>query len=158
MIETHDALLREALRADIPALERVRYAVTENTLRRGLISAEDIRREIEDTGRGWVIESRADGVVAFAIGNAQSRNVWALFCAPGFQCRGHGGRLHAAMTDWLWTKGLERLWLTTGRTTRARAFYERRGWTLVGDAPHDQVRYELHSPADGSPANAVGGG
>ena len=49
------AILRQATRADIPGIWDVRHGVHENTLRRGLISDEDVRREIEDTGRGWVL-------------------------------------------------------------------------------------------------------
>ncbi len=50
------ALLRPATRADIPAIFDVRYAVRENTLRPGVISGEDVRRMIEDSGRGWVVD------------------------------------------------------------------------------------------------------
>ena len=49
-------ILRQARRDDIEAIWVVRYAVTENTLTRGKISDEDVRREIEDPGRGWVVE------------------------------------------------------------------------------------------------------
>jgi GNAT superfamily N-acetyltransferase len=125
------------------ALWDVRYAVRENTLTRGYIGDEDVRREIEDTGRGWVIEE-SGRVVAFAIGNAHSGNIWALFVHPDAAGRGHGSRLHDTMVEWLWSQGLRSLWLTTGADTRARAFYERRGWRDMGPSGKIEIRYELH--------------
>lgn len=137
--------LRQATREDIAPLWIVRYAVRENTLRPGLIDDEDVRREIEDTGRGWVVED--DGrIVAFAIGNAQSGNIWALFVHPDAAGCGHGSRLHDAMVAWLWEQGLQQLWLTTGATTRARAFYEHRGWREAGITDKGEVRYALERP------------
>jgi GNAT superfamily N-acetyltransferase len=136
-------VLRQAVRADIPSMSVVRHAVRENPLRPGVIDDEDVRREIEETGRGWVVE--ADGrIVAFAIGNVETASIWALFVAPDAEHRGHGRRLHAVMVEWLWSCGLDRLWLTTGRDTRARLLYERLGWMVVGDADHNQVRMELY--------------
>lgn len=138
-------VLRVATAADIAALSVVRYAVRENTLRPGVIGDEDYRREIEDTGRGWVIE--ADGrIVAFAIGNATTASVWALFVMPDAERRGHGRRLHDAMVAWLWSRGSTRLWLETGADTRARSFYEALGWRPVAVAERGQVRLELDAP------------
>lgn len=141
------ATLRQATRADIPGIWAVRYGVRENTLRRGLISDEDVRREIEDTGRGWVVTAGEDDqVVAFAIGHAGTGNIWALFVLPDHEGRGHGSRLHTVMVDWLWAQGLPRLWLTTGPGTRAQGFYERRGWRAVGEIANGDLRYELERP------------
>ena len=137
-----DGLLRVATPADIGPMFRVRYAVQENTLRPGRIDDEDVRAQIVDSGRGWVVE--CDGqVVAFAIGNASDGNVWALFVDPPFHGRGFGSRLHDAMVDWLWSRGLTALWLHTGKGTRAQEFYERRGWRAVGEVG-TEIRYELH--------------
>jgi GNAT superfamily N-acetyltransferase len=98
--------IREATRDDIPALWEVRYAVRENTLTPGRLSDEDVRREIEDTGKGWVAEVD-ERVVGFAIGNATSGNVWALFVHPDAEGRGVGSRLHAAMLDWFVSRPVE---------------------------------------------------
>lgn len=136
-------LLRQALVADIPALWRVRYAVRENTLAPGRISDDEVRAEIEITGRGWVVEDEAGVVQAFAIGNAQTGNIWALFVAPEAEGRGYGARLHEAMIEWLWAQGLDILWLTTGPGTRALGFYERRGWRQVGRTDTGELRLEL---------------
>jgi N-acetylglutamate synthase-like GNAT family acetyltransferase len=133
--------LREATRADMHGLWNVRYAVRENTLTPGRLSDEDVRREIEDTGKGWVIEED-DRVVAFAIGNSDSGNVWALFVHPDAECRGYGGRLHDAMLNWFTTQPPELLWLTTDSDSRAFDFYARRGWSHVGTTESGEARFE----------------
>ena len=138
--------LRQATPADMPGIWEVRYSVTENTLTPGRISNEELRAALEDTGRGWVVESdgRIDG---FAIGNGQTGQVWALFVRPEAQGRGHGTRLHAALLAWFRTLPLDGLWLSTGTDTRARAFYEKHGWRCVGVHGVDEVRYELPNGA-----------
>jgi GNAT superfamily N-acetyltransferase len=84
--------LRQARRADIPAMHRVRLAVRENRLTAN-ITQEDYVPAIEHTGRGWVVE--VDGaVVGFAVGNAATGNIWALFVDPAHEGQGHGRRLH----------------------------------------------------------------
>jgi GNAT superfamily N-acetyltransferase len=134
--------VRQATKADIPAIFAVRYAVHENTLRPGIITHEDVRLQIEESGRGWVVESQGR-IVAFAIGNAANANVWALFVGPESEHQGYGQQLHAVMVKWLRSCGCGTLWLTTGAQTRARSFYERLGWQYAGVAEHNQVRLEL---------------
>ena len=135
-------LLRQATRDDLAGIWRVRYAVTENTLAPGRIADAEVIEQLEVTGRGWVVE--ADGaIVAFAIGDAQRSNLWALFVDPAAQGRGHGSRLHDTLVAWLWAQGLGTLWLSTGAQSRARGFYERRGWLCAGSAGQEEVRLEL---------------
>lgn len=67
--------LRQATRADIPAIHAVRMSVRENQLTGGLITERDYVEHLEALGRGWVIEA-AGQIVAFAVGNAQSGNIW----------------------------------------------------------------------------------
>jgi GNAT superfamily N-acetyltransferase len=134
-------VVRQAVPGDLADIWRIRYAVQENTLTPGRLSDEDVLREIGSTGRGWVCE--VEGVArAFAIGNAQNGNVWVLFVEPGFQGRGLGRALHDEMIGWFREQPVERLWLTTGKETRARQFYERAGWVLIGEAGEYEVRYE----------------
>lgn len=124
----------------MPGLWEVRYAVIENTLTPGRISDEELRRSIEDDGRGWVAEE--EGVIlGFAIG-LFSGNVWALFVRPGAERRGIGSALHDEMLRWFAGQPQERLWLSTGSQTRARAFYETRGWEYAGPYGADEVRLE----------------
>lgn len=134
-------MLRQARFDDIAGIQRVRRSVRENRLISTRISDEDVHRAIAETGRGWVVIAN-DEVVAFAIGNAANGNVWALFVDPGHEGQGYGRALHDTMIAWLWTQGLERLWLTTEPGTRAQTFYERAGWQLVGPTENGEVLFE----------------
>ena len=136
--------VRQATGADVAAIQRVRHAVRENRLVSTTISDADVREAIEQTGRGWVIESKGE-VVAFAIGNAVTGNVWALFVHFDHERKGYGRRLHDTMVSWLSSQGVGRLWLTTEPGTRAQTFYESAGWELVGSTDHGELRYERSS-------------
>jgi len=91
-----NGILRQAQRGDIPDIQRVRHAVRENRLTSRVVTDDDVADSIERTGRGWVIE--VDGrVQAFAIGNADTGNIFALFVEPGHERRGYGRRLQDEM-------------------------------------------------------------
>ncbi len=138
-------VIRPAVRDDKPRLWEVRYSVTENTLTPGRISDEELCRSIEEDGRGWVAEE--DGrILGFAIG-LLSGNVWALFVRPEAEGRGIGSALHTEMLAWFSQQRLHRLWLSTGTNTRARAFYEARGWKYAGPYGPDEVRLERPNSA-----------
>ena len=85
-------------------------------------------------------------IVGFAIGNALTGNVWALFVDPEEEGRGHGRRLHGAMVEWLFSRGVRRLWLSTDPHTRAQKFYELAGWSFAGMLPSGEALYELYPP------------
>ena len=138
--------LRQATRADIPAIHAVRMSVRENQLTCGVITERDYVVHLETMGRGWVIEV-AGQIVAVVVGNAQSGNIWALFVAPDFERRGFGRRLHDTAVDWLWSQGLTRLWLSTEPATRAQSFYESAGWVNAGTTGHGEIRFELSRPS-----------
>jgi GNAT superfamily N-acetyltransferase len=134
-------VLRQAVFSDIPDIQRIRRCVRENRLVSTSISDQQVGEALEKTGRGWVIE--ADGeVVAFAIGNAESGNIWALFVHPDHERRGYGRMLHETMVEWLFSRGLERLWLTTDPHTRAQRFYEAAGWECVGTTDGGELQFE----------------
>ena len=138
--------LRQATRADIPAIHAVRMSVRENQLTRGVITERDYVEHLDNIGRGWVIEV-AGQIVGVVVGNAQSGNIWALFVHPDFEQRGFGKRLLDAAADWLWSQGLTRLWLNTEPATRAQSFYESAGWTNVCTTESGEVRFELSAPS-----------
>ena len=127
-------------------MHRVRVAVRENVLV-SAIAEHDYAAAIQETGRGWVVE-RNDTIVAFAVGNALTGNIWALFVDPLHEARGHGRTLHDVMVTWLFSHGLERLWLSTDPGTRAQRFYESAGWKFVDALASGEVRYELRSPCE----------
>jgi len=140
--------LREARREDIPAMHRVRLAVTENRLTSAVISEADYIPFIESHGRGWVVEDQGQ-VTGFAIGDARDGNIWALFVDPDSEGRGYGRQLHDTTVAWLWAKGLRQLWLTTDAGTRAERFYEAAGWQNVGRTHQGAIRFELRAPTSG---------
>jgi hypothetical protein len=51
--------------------------------------------------------------------------------------------LHDVMVHWLREQHAPTLWLTTGETTTAADFYERRGWRRVRVSCDGEARYEL---------------
>ena len=134
--------MRQAVAADIPAIQRVRATVKENRLVSTIITDEEVRVALEKTGRGWVVDEDGE-VAAFAIGNATTGNIWALFVRPESEGRGYGRALHDTMINWLFAAGLDRLWLTTEPGTRAQRFYEAAGWTLMGTTGQGELRYEM---------------
>jgi len=138
-------LVRRADRTDVPAVRRIRRAVRENALSDpGRITEADYVDALDALGRTWV--SEADGeVVAFACGY-RSGNIWALFVDPEHEGRGHGAALYDVVVDWLWSLGLERLWLTTAPGTRAEHFYTARGWQARGTTANGEIMLELRRP------------
>lgn len=135
------ATLRLAARADVPGMQRVRHAVKENRLVSRVIPDDEVIDAIERSGRGWVVEDGGE-VVAFAVGNVVDGSIWALFVDPSHEGRGLGRRLHDVMVEWLHSRGLARLWLTTDPGTRAQRFYERAGWVSSGLQANGELRFE----------------
>lgn len=135
-------MLRQAVAADIPGIQIVRSAVRENRLGSTTIADEAVREAIEDSGRGWIVESKGE-IVGFSIGNARNGNVWALFVHPDHEHRGYGRSLHDVLIAWMWSQGLDRLWLTTEAGSRAQRFYETAGWHLAGRSDRGELRYEM---------------
>ena len=114
-------------------------SVRENRLTSLALTEADYAAVLE-SGRGWVAE--CDGVVVgFAICNAASGNIWALFVDPSHERRGYGRQLHDAMMTWLRPR-CARVWLTTEPGTRAERFYECAGWKRAGTTSSGEVRFE----------------
>lgn len=127
-------------------MHRVRMSVHENRLTSTVIPEADYVAGLEKTGCGWVVEH--DGaIVGFAIGNRENGSIWALFVDPDYEGRGYGRELHAAAVEWLWSQGLDRLWLTTAPGTRAERFYLAAGWVCAGRSERGEIRLELSRPA-----------
>ena len=134
-------LLRRAVASDVAGIQRVRRSVQENRLVSMVITDEHVRERLETPGRGWVIELRGE-IVAFAIGDSETGNVWALFVDPEHESRGYGRLLHDTLVQWLASTGLNRLWLTTEPGTRAQRFYEAAGWIAGEQTERGEIRYE----------------
>lgn len=124
--------IREALLSDIPQIQRVRNAVTENTLSDpGLVPDEDVADYISRRGKGWVSQV-GEIITGFSIVSVTDHNVWALFVETGYDKQGTGRKLHAIMLDWYFEQTGETVWLSTTPGTRADSFYRRAGWEEAG--------------------------
>src|SRR5689334_14339484 len=106
--------IRQAGRADIPAMSRIRLAVTENTLSDpGRITEAMYEDFLEKAGRGWVAE-RDGEIVAFCYADKLNASIWALFVCPGHEGLGLGKSLLAQAVRWLSEIGHDAVHLTTG--------------------------------------------
>jgi GNAT superfamily N-acetyltransferase len=132
----------------------VRTSVRENHLDLGRLAERGVTPKTiagmltDGDARAWVTEEDGD-VVAFCIADARTGTVFALFVRPDAERRGNGRALLAAAERWLFDAGWETIWLQTGRDPHIRAhrLYRAAGWQLVGEADHDDVRYEKRRDA-----------
>lgn len=138
--------IRRALNPHIPVMHEIRLSVTENVLRSRTLTEADYRKAIRAPGRGWVIDIEGQ-LVGFAVANGSTGNIWALFVRPDHERRGYGRQLHETMVSWLWSSGLQKLWLSTEPNTRAARFYEAAGWVKSVELESGEVRYELTRPS-----------
>lgn len=122
-------------------MHRIRLAVRENKTS-GAIREGHYNREIEIGARGWAVEKQQEAV-AFAVGNRETANIWALFVHPEHEGRGCGRMLHAAAVEWLFMQGIHRIWLGTAPGTRAQRFFEQAGWKFQRVLPRGKRYYEL---------------
>jgi len=140
-------VLREANSADLPGISRVRTSVRENLLtleqlaERG-ITEESVAASLLLNGKGWVAECDGE-VVAFSMADRQNGSIFVLFVLPGYEGKGLGTRLLDAAVEWLRQNGIERIWLTTARGTRAARFYRLRGWVCDAELPNGELHFEL---------------
>jgi GNAT superfamily N-acetyltransferase len=140
-----DSVLRQATPEDIPGMHRVRLAVSENALRSTVINEASYLPAINETGRGWVVEVAGD-IVAFAVGNRETGNIWALFVDPKHEACGYGRRLHETMIAYLFGCGVVKLNLSTASGTRAEKFYAALGWQLATQQKEGETFFEMWKP------------
>lgn len=135
---------REAQLEDIGQIQIVRHLVKENTLSDpALVPDKDVAYYITEKGKGWVCE--ADGkIVGFSIVDLRDKSVWALFVDPEYDQRGIGKELHRLMMDWYFGQTRNKICLGTSPKTRAEMFYEKQGWTAVGNYSNGEVKFEMN--------------
>lgn len=135
--------IRPATLHDIPQIQVVRNAVTENTLSDpGLVTDQDCAEFITERGKGWVCEIDHQ-IVGFAIVDLRENNIWALFLEPNFEKKGIGRQLHQTMLDWYFSQTQKTVWLGTASNTRAEQFYRKAGWTEVGMHGTKEIKFEM---------------
>lgn len=135
-------IFREANSEDIPQIQLVRNAVTENVLSNpNLVTDEDCREFLLERGKGWVCEID-NQIVGFAIADLKENNIWALFVHPNHVQKGIGKQLHKQMLDWYFSQTKKTVWLGTSPGTRAEVFYKKQGWTAVG-MHGKEIKFEM---------------
>jgi len=135
--------IREAEREDIPQIQVVRNAVTENTLSDpNLVTDKDCEEFLFSRGKGWVCESGSQ-IVGFSIVDLKENNILALFVHPDFEKQGIGRKLHDVMLDWYFDQTKEKVWLGTSPNTRAETFYRKSGWHETGTHGKREIKFEM---------------
>lgn len=135
-----DFVVRDARIADMADIFRVRTSVKENHLSEAQlaelgVSPASLTRSMTD-GRieAWCAET--DGqVTGFSMIDTGEREVFALFVVPEAEGTGIGSALLAAAVQRLFAIARRPIRLSTGRDSRARRFYEHRGWRVTGVKP-----------------------
>lgn len=133
-------IIREATRADVPALVEVRGSVKENVLT-SHIPTERLVAGLETRGKGWVAEHQGR-VIGFSMADREESMIWALFLLPDWERQGLGRMLLDRAVGWLCSEGSERIWLTTEPGSRAEGFYAHLGWVRTGMTDKGEVRFE----------------
>jgi GNAT superfamily N-acetyltransferase len=151
--------IRTATEADVETLFRIRTDVRENNMTLDALAAagvtpESIVQMLRTDSRAWLAEWEGQPA-AFAMADAARGTVFALFVRRGYEERGMGRALLAEAAAWLFARGWEEIWLTTGADAPgANAFYRRVGWREDGIAENGEIRYTLRR--DPGTATATG--
>lgn len=158
MSSTRSSLIRRATVNDIVATFEVRANTRENAISRERLHQLGITpREIEVQMMAGQLESfvaEVDGeVVGFCNGVPGTGEIHVLAVRDGFERRGLGRGLLAAVMDVLIARGHRRLFLYTSPRSDWRAFrvYRDHGWVATGEAlPNGDERLEWLVPTAGS--------
>lgn len=149
--------IRIAQRYDIDTLFEIRTSVIENhqsheEIAKLGITPESIAKMLETDCRAWVAEiddsakqTLCERPIGFSIANATEKTIFGIFVLPSFECRGAGRALMQAAENWLWSKGMNEIWLVTGNdpSLRAYGFYLHLDWIMVGIEPDGDFRGEM---------------
>lgn len=124
---------RELQSVDLRAVFRVRVATWHNDngaveLHALGITPERVTHLLQTSHRGWVCEVDQQ-IVGFAMGDAQTGEMWVIAVLPEFEGAGIGRQLLQHVEDWLFETWSE-IWLTTDtdESFRAVGFYRHLGW------------------------------
>ena len=134
---------RQAVPADVPDLMAVRFSVRENVLSDPTLATPEIVADyLVNRGRGWLCDE--DGrALGFAIADATTATIWALFLRPEAEGRGIGRELLRLAADWLFAGGPTAISLTTTPGTRADRFYAAQGWERGAVDARGEVAFTL---------------
>ena len=133
-------MIRAGQVADLPALTRIRTAVTENHLSvEGMaalgITHQSIAAELNDGHLACWVAMEGDAIAGFSMADRRDGSIFALFMDAAHEGKGHGSALLLACEHWLKRQGHAEARLSTERHSRAFAFYRRRGWREAAAEP-----------------------
>ena len=131
MMDVMRISLRPATKADLPRIYEVRHGTAENRLTDpSLVTDAEVAWYLDEAI--FLVSEDEAGVQGFACANHQTGYVWALFVIDEAQGRGHGTALLDEAIRKLRQAGHRQAFLTTGRETKAAAFYRSKGWRQTG--------------------------
>ncbi len=123
--------VRPATKADLPRIYEVRHGTAENRLTDpSLVTDAEVAWYLDEAI--FLVSEDEAGVQGFACANHQTGYVWALFVIDEAQGRGHGTALLDEAIRKLRQAEHRQAFLTTGRETKAAAFYPSKGWRQTG--------------------------
>ena len=134
--------LRAATRADLPRIHEVRHGTVENRLTNPeLVTNEEVAWYLDHAI--FLVSEDEEAVQGFTCVNHQTGYVWALFVIEEAQGRRHGSSLLDASMQRLRQAGHRQAFLSTGRGTKAEAFYLAKGWQPMGTNLQGEVVFRL---------------
>ena len=141
--------IRTAQWDDIDTLFDIRTSVGENYQSREEIAElgitpESVAKMLETDCCAWVAEI-GDQPIGFSIANGTEKTIFGIFVLPSFERRGARRALMQAAENWLWSNGIEEIWLVTGNapSLRAYGFYLHLDWILVGSESDGDFKGEM---------------
>ena len=141
--------IRVAQLDDIETLFEIRTSVVENHQSREEIAElgitpETVAELLMTDCCAWIAEIN-NRPVGFSIANAAQGTIVGLFVIPEFEGRGAGRALMQDAEEWLWSKGIEEIWLLTGNDSNLRAygFYRHLNWIPVGVESEGDFKGEM---------------
>jgi GNAT superfamily N-acetyltransferase len=143
-----EADLRLAKITDLPEITRIRTSVHENHLSveqltaRGITENSIAERMTSGELGAWVATINSE-IVAFAMADKTTGNLFALFTDPQHEGLGCGSGLLSVCEDWLRSHRLASAHLETAKGSKAEGFYARRGWTVDRSDAHDVFMAKL---------------
>lgn len=150
MTNSKDSInIRTVRQDDIETLFDIRTSVVENYQSREEIAElgitpESVAKMLTTDCCAWIAEIE-DRSIGFSIANATEKTILGMFILPDFEGQGVGRTLMQAAESWLWSKGMEEIWLVTGNNPNFRAygFYLHLGWNTVGVETEGDFRGEM---------------
>ena len=141
--------IRKAQQKDIETMFDIRTSVAENhqsgeEIAELGITPETVAQMLQTDCCAWI--AQMDGKsIAFSIANATEKTIFGIFVLPSFEGYGAGRALMQKAEEWLFSQGIEEIWLLTGNDPNLRAygFYLHLGWKPVGIVTDGEMEGEM---------------